>query len=273
MFAIDEAKLPPPSPPTAATSEERRVGRAGLHDDRREDRRDQQQHRADDRPVAAAEAGHRERVGQPQHRRRPASAPPPGRTCSAGSMPYSGPMNSTSTDHIVQIEKPMCSERMENHRLRFAIRRAGALPEARVLGLPVVDPAPGEQLIGPEVRQVPSWSRRSLRVVGEFRRGDARKSPLPDRRVLVTRAQSRAHGAGSRGSTWAVRATSEQRADEGRGALEAGEGAVRGVGVLGVQRQPVQQGAQQRLRPLVQVRPPVQQRRRRPRPTPARRRR
>jgi len=30
-------------------------------------------------------------------------------------------MNSTSTDHIVQMEKPMCSERIENHRLRFAI--------------------------------------------------------------------------------------------------------------------------------------------------------
>src|ERR1700733_11939742 len=39
----------------------------------------------------------------------------------AASMWYSGPMNSTSTDHIVQIEKPMCSDRIENHRLRFAI--------------------------------------------------------------------------------------------------------------------------------------------------------
>ena len=38
-------------------------------------------------------------------------------------MPYSGPMNSTRTDQSVQTENPMCSERTENSRLRFAIFR------------------------------------------------------------------------------------------------------------------------------------------------------
>ena len=36
-------------------------------------------------------------------------------------MPYSGPMNSTMTDHRVQTENPMCSESTENSRFRFAI--------------------------------------------------------------------------------------------------------------------------------------------------------
>lgn len=40
----------------------------------------------------------------------------------AGSTPYSGPMNRTITDHRVQTEKPMCSDRTENQRLRRAIR-------------------------------------------------------------------------------------------------------------------------------------------------------
>ena len=40
----------------------------------------------------------------------------------AGSKPYAGPRNSTSTDHMLQIEKPMCSERIEKIRLRRATR-------------------------------------------------------------------------------------------------------------------------------------------------------
>src|SRR3569833_1343610 len=40
----------------------------------------------------------------------------------AGSMWYSGPRNSTSTDHRLQTEKPMCSEKMEKTRLRRATR-------------------------------------------------------------------------------------------------------------------------------------------------------
>src|SRR5690606_6233710 len=44
------------------------------------------------------------------------------RNLSAGVRPYSGPMKSTRTDHIVQTEKPMCSDRTEKRRLRRAIR-------------------------------------------------------------------------------------------------------------------------------------------------------
>jgi len=39
---------------------------------------------------------------------------------SAGVSPYSGPMKSTSTDHRVQIENPMCSESTEKSRFRRA---------------------------------------------------------------------------------------------------------------------------------------------------------
>ena len=42
------------------------------------------------------------------------------RNLSAGVSPYSGPMKSTSTDHMVQIEKPMCSESTEKKRFRRA---------------------------------------------------------------------------------------------------------------------------------------------------------
>lgn len=39
---------------------------------------------------------------------------------SAGVSPYSGPMKSTITDHMVQIENPMCSESTEKSRFRRA---------------------------------------------------------------------------------------------------------------------------------------------------------
>src|SRR6478735_10339072 len=44
------------------------------------------------------------------------------RNLPAASMPYSGPRNSTSTDHIDQTEKPMCSEITEKTRFFLAIR-------------------------------------------------------------------------------------------------------------------------------------------------------
>ncbi len=40
----------------------------------------------------------------------------------AGSMPYSGPMKRTITDHSDQMENPMCSETTEKRRFRIAIR-------------------------------------------------------------------------------------------------------------------------------------------------------
>src|ERR671924_314190 len=39
-----------------------------------------------------------------------------------GSKPYSGPRKSTKTDHIVHTENPRCSEKIENARLRRAMR-------------------------------------------------------------------------------------------------------------------------------------------------------
>src|SRR3954453_10624163 len=64
------------------------------------------------------------------------------RNLPAGSIPNTGSgRNSTSTDHRLQIEKPMCSEKTEKNRLRRATHRAGPLPELRVLRAPVLDPA------------------------------------------------------------------------------------------------------------------------------------
>ena len=83
------------------------------------------------------------------------------RNLPAGSMPYAGPRNSTSTDHSVHTEKPMCSEKIEKIRLRRAIRRAGVLPELRVLRPPVVDPVAADGGRGPGRRA--GW--RSCRVL------------------------------------------------------------------------------------------------------------
>src|SRR2546421_5866054 len=52
------------------------------------------------------------------------------RNLPAGSMWYAGPRNSTMTDHIVQIEKPTCSEKMEKMRLRRATRAPVAAQNA-----------------------------------------------------------------------------------------------------------------------------------------------
>ncbi len=38
----------------------------------------------------------------------------------AGESPYFGPRNSTSVDHIVHTENPMCSDMIEKIRLRLA---------------------------------------------------------------------------------------------------------------------------------------------------------
>ena len=53
------------------------------------------------------------------------------RNLPAGSMPYAGPRNSTSTDHSDHTEKPMCSVKIEKIRLR---RATGAPVVAQKLG-------------------------------------------------------------------------------------------------------------------------------------------
>ena len=83
-------------------------------------------------------------------------------------MPYSGPMNSTSTDHSDQIENPMCSERTENHRLRLAIflpvrsQNDGSSGRQSSIQRPRRRPpeAPGGEVSGAVVTFVPPrWSR------------------------------------------------------------------------------------------------------------------
>jgi len=56
------------------------------------------------------------------------------RNLSATLIPYFGPMKSTRTDQTDQIEKPMCSERMENARLRRATTRPVATQNASSSG-------------------------------------------------------------------------------------------------------------------------------------------
>src|SRR4051794_8654206 len=106
MLAIDEAKLPPPTPASAATTSNVLSETPGFS------------------TTAAAIVGTSNSRAlntvqfRPPNRatakvygiRRidPTSAGTEvSRNLSAGLIPYSGPMNSTSTDHTVQIEKPM----------------------------------------------------------------------------------------------------------------------------------------------------------------------
>ena len=58
-------------------------------------------------------------------------------------MPNTGSgRKSTSTDHRLQIEKPMCSEKIEKKRLRRATCLPVVSQNCGVLGAPVVDPPP-----------------------------------------------------------------------------------------------------------------------------------
>lgn len=72
--------------------------------------RDEEQQCAEDRPVAAPEPGHCERVGQPERRTDQRRGVLVSRNVSAGVKPYAGVMNGTRTDQIVQMEKPKCSD-------------------------------------------------------------------------------------------------------------------------------------------------------------------
>ena len=117
------------------------VGRAGLETTAASDRRD--------RAAAARERSSScaRRTAPPRTcraaaaPRRPASGTRRSRNLPAASTPYSGPMNSTRTDHMVQTEKPTCSDRIENDEVAVGDPRARALPERGVLRPPVVDPA------------------------------------------------------------------------------------------------------------------------------------
>ena len=121
MLVIDEAKLPPPTPVSAATTRNVAYEVPGSM------------------TTAAAAVGTSSSSALKTVQLRPpkrATAKVYGtRTTAptsvgiatrknfpAGSTPYSGPMNSTITDHRLQMENPMCSDSTENTRFRRAIR-------------------------------------------------------------------------------------------------------------------------------------------------------
>ncbi|CAM5597760.1 hypothetical protein SALBM217S_05573 [Streptomyces griseoloalbus] len=87
------------------------------------------------------------------------------RNLSAGVSPYSGPMKSTSTDHMVQIEKPMCSDSTEKRRLRRAIRSPVRFQKVSSSGSHCWIQRPLRAVMGPPLlsgarRCREGWSRR-----------------------------------------------------------------------------------------------------------------
>jgi hypothetical protein len=129
MFVIDEAKLPPPTPVIAA----RTISvvyetpgltstAAGMVGSRSSAALMMVQFRP---PKTATASVYGSRSTEPTSAGTAVS-----RNLPAGSMWYFGPRNSTMTDHIVQIEKPMCSEKMEKMRLRRATRAPVAAQNA-----------------------------------------------------------------------------------------------------------------------------------------------
>src|SRR5882724_2705938 len=121
MFAIDDEKLPPPTPAVAATTSSIENDTPGW------------------RTVAANTHGSNSKRALTIVQLRPPNLatanvygmrmPAPtaagnvvSRNFCDGSIPYCGPRNSTNTDHIVQTENPMCSEKIDRIRFRRAIR-------------------------------------------------------------------------------------------------------------------------------------------------------
>src|SRR3979411_1153259 len=119
MLVIDEAKFPPPKPPSAATMRKVPSEVPGCI------------------TIAAATVGMSSSMALMMVQFRPpnlATAKLYGsrireptsvgvetsRNLSAAERPYLGPRNRPITDQRVQIEKPMCSAKIENHRFRFA---------------------------------------------------------------------------------------------------------------------------------------------------------
>src|SRR5918999_3801661 len=119
MLAIEEAKLPPPTPATAArmmsvvyeTPGSRKIA-TSTHGTSSMDALKMVQLRP---PNIATAKVYGSRSVDPT-----SAGTAVRRNFPAGSTPYAGPMNSTSTDHTVHTENPMCSEKIEKMRLRRA---------------------------------------------------------------------------------------------------------------------------------------------------------
>src|SRR5919197_1960568 len=121
MFVMDEAKFPPPTPATAATASSvlyetpgRRTNSASTHGTSSSEADTIVQLRPPNRATANV---YGTRTAAPS-----AAGSVVSRNLPAASIPYAGPRNSTSTDHSVHTENPMCSEKMENTRFRRATR-------------------------------------------------------------------------------------------------------------------------------------------------------
>src|SRR6266568_2080606 len=121
MFAIEEAKLPPPTPATAARiikvvyETPGAISRAaGMVGSSSRAALMMVQFRP---PNLATAKVYGSRSTEPS-----AVGTAVSRNLPAGSMWYLGPRNSTMTDQRLQIEKPMCSEKIEKIRFRRATR-------------------------------------------------------------------------------------------------------------------------------------------------------
>ena len=189
MLVIEEAKFPPPRPPTAATATNTQYGVPGCMTTAAKttgissnDALTIVQLRPPNRATAKVYGSRSTAptsVGTATRKNLPAA-----------SMPYSGPMNSTSTDHMVQMENPMCSDRIENHRLRLAILAPMRSQKPSSSGFQSSIQRLAKRVRSPVLPAavVVTRSSTAMRPVGS--RPDARKRPFPRDRPDVTSART-----------------------------------------------------------------------------------
>ena len=157
------------------------------------------------------------------------------------------------------------------HRLRLAILSPGPLPELLVLRVPLLDPA-----ARPRRAAVPVVRGTAVTVTRDLRRErsgphDGRNAVTRPSRSCDARATACSHRAAGRCEV--CRLSGQPRADEPAARSNPASVRAERVGVLGVQREPVEHGAQQHLRPLARGATSARSARRRRRPRPTRRRR
>ena len=184
MLVIDEAKFPPPTPASAATSRNVVYDVPGSM------------------TTAAAATGTSSIAALITVQLRPPnratakvygtrSTPPTSvgiatrKNFPAGSIPYSGPMNSTITDHRLQMENPMCSDTTENP--GSAARPAPPSPARSPR-----PPGPSARSSGRPASYGPRYGRRHGRQQG------CRQGSRPSSRYgyLLPRPSSRLQGSG-----------------------------------------------------------------------------
>src|SRR5258708_29529131 len=117
MLAIDDEKLPPPIPASAAASSNvvnetpgSSTAAVTTHGTRSSSALTTVQLRPPKRATASV---YGRRSTAPT-----AAGTVVSRNFCDGSKPYSGPRNSTKTDHMLQTQKPACSHRIDRMRLR-----------------------------------------------------------------------------------------------------------------------------------------------------------